>query len=170
MHEWAGADYDCDDEDDFPLEQLHEWAGADYDCDDEDDDDEGLACFDDAQVGDTVADGVLSAPPPVSDLAPSFAGARLAATMRSPDDVKRVRALIDDLQLGREVEAAFLLLNVASFRELLEGEVAFRRRLQGLPDMAARIEWARWLINVTDNEVSSLLEEGMEILARSSLA
>jgi hypothetical protein len=30
---------------DIPLGQLHEWAGADYDCDDEDDDDEGLACF-----------------------------------------------------------------------------------------------------------------------------
>lgn len=31
--------------DDIPFEQLHEWIGADYDCDDEDVDDDCLACL-----------------------------------------------------------------------------------------------------------------------------
>lgn len=88
---------------------------------------------------------------------PSSAEARLAATKRNPANARRVKDLIDDFDLGREVHAALLLMDVALLGELLDCEADLRHRLQGLPDTAARIQKTLWLIDMTDEAVKGLL-------------
>lgn len=99
---------------------------------------------------------------------PSSAEARLAATKRNPANARRVKDLIDDFDLGREVHAALLLMDVALLGELLDCEADLRHRLQGLPDTAARIQKTLWLIDMTDEAVKGLLGVGVDILASES--
>lgn len=99
----------------------------------------------------------------------SKAAARLAATMKNPENVQWVKSLITEFALGCEVEAALLLLDEATFDELLASEAEFRRRLEGLPDAAARVEKTLWIIRATDEAVEGLLQEGMKILAARRL-
>lgn len=85
--------------------------------------------------------------------------------MRNPEIVRTVRELVQSFELGREVEAALLLLDVTSLGELLAGEASLRPRLQGLPDREARITKMLWIVNITDEDVCDLMRDGMDILA-----
>ena len=95
----------------------------------------------------------------------SIAKTRLAANMRNPEIVRTVRELVQSFELGREVEAALLLLDVTSLGELLAGEASLRSRLQGFPDREARITKMLWIVNITDEDVCDLMRDGMDILA-----
>ena len=62
--------------------------------------------------------------------------------------VLRVKKLVADFEMGIEVEAALLLLDVDSLSELLASETDLRRKLHGMADSDERMQKTMWLVSM----------------------
>jgi len=92
------------------------------------------------------------------------AGARFQATGQNADMLNRVRALVNDFDMGTRVEAALRLMDPQMFSDLMDNEQAFREKLTGLANSQDRINKTMWLVGETDPAVKELIEAGFEIL------
>ena len=60
----------------------------------------------------------------------------------------RVQKLVADFEMGIEVEAALLRLDVDSLSELLASETDLRRKLHGMADSDERMQKTMWLVSM----------------------
>ncbi len=93
----------------------------------------------------------------------------MESSAKNPVNVCKVKQLVCDLELGLEVEAALLLMNVAELSELLADETHLRRRLGALADSTQRAEKILWIIKISDESIHDLLEVGVKIWAKKCM-